>query len=103
MPRAHDVRYDVAPDLRLKPLDDLGCLLVFTPDRPRIHWLNAKSWLIFELCEQATEREVFAHYVTAAPAGVSADEVLRELRVGLKSLVANGIVREIAGKEHSTS
>ncbi len=38
-------------DLRVRPVPELGCCLVFTPSRPRLYTLNPAAWLLLELCD----------------------------------------------------
>lgn len=54
------------PDLRVRPVPELGYCLVFTPARPTLYTLNAAAWLLLELCDgrdvQAIEAEFRAVY-----------------------------------------
>lgn len=94
------VRHAKAPGLQLKRLPELGYLLVFTPERPRFHWLNAKAWLIFELCEDSSEEEIFADYATTWCPGERRGELRAELRAGIHELVQSGLVREVEPPSH---
>lgn len=99
--RAVERRFARTPGLRTRPLPDLGYLLVFTPERPRIHWLNASAWLLFELCESASEDEILAEYATALPPAEQRGGEREELRAGLDDLVRSGIVRTAPSSDPS--
>ena len=43
--------YAKPPDLRIRPVPELECCLVFTPQRPNLYTLNATAWLVLELCD----------------------------------------------------
>jgi hypothetical protein len=100
--RAEERRFAREPGLRTRPLPDLGCLLVFTPERPGMHWLNASAWLLFELCEDASEDEIVAEYATAWPP-TELRGLREELRAGLEELVQRGIVRAAPSSDPSTN
>lgn len=93
MTRADERRFSREPGLRTRPLPELGCLLVFTPARPRLRWLNASAWLLLELCEDASEEEIAAEYATAWQPADARAGLREELRAGLEELVRGGIVR----------
>jgi len=43
--------YAKPASLRIRPVPELECCLVFTPARPRLYTLNATAWLVLELCD----------------------------------------------------
>ena len=92
MTRADGRRLARSPGLRSRALPDLGYLLVFTPERPKMHWLNPGAWLLLELCDGAPEDEILAEYATAWPPAETRAST-EELRAGLDELVQSGIVR----------
>lgn len=79
-------------DLRVREVPEWGCLLVYTPSRPKVHYLDARSWLIFELCDGRTYDSLLAEFSEAVPDGTSAEEVRRAVDKGLQSLVSSEIV-----------
>lgn len=95
-------RFERVPGLRTRPLLDLGYLLVFTPERPRIHWLNPAAWLLFELCEVSSEEELLAGYAAALSAQEPPGGSRAALRAGLDALVRGGIVRAVRSPSRSS-
>ncbi|MEJ8809755.1 PqqD family protein [Variovorax ureilyticus] len=94
--------YRRAPDLRVRPVPELGYCLVFTPDRPKLYTLNAAAWLLLELCDgqdrdalEADFREVYAEQ--GAGAGDAPD-----VRFIIEDLEGKGILlRQPTEKEAS--
>jgi hypothetical protein len=94
---AGDVRrFEWTPGLRLRPLPELGQLLVFTPERPKLHWLNTGAWLLFTLAENASDEEILAEYaVVAGCSPGSPGPSINEVRAGLDELASAGIIRPV--------
>jgi len=69
-----------------------GCLLVYTPARPNVHYLDARSWLIYELCDGRGYDDVLAEFGEAVPEGTSPEQIAKAVDKGLAALVDNGIV-----------
>jgi hypothetical protein len=87
-------RFEWVPGLRLRPLPELGQLLVFTPERPKLHWLNTGAWLLFTLAENASDEEILAEYaVIAGSSPGSRASSPEEVRAGLDELASAGIIR----------
>lgn len=93
--RGEALRFEREPGVRTRSLPDLGYLLAFTPARPRMHWLNLRAWLLFELCDGASEDEILAEYATARPPAEARGDASHEVRAGLAALVQGGLVRAI--------
>jgi hypothetical protein len=93
------LRYTKTPDLRLRPLKEHGYLLVFTPSRPKLHWLNLNAWLIFELCDGKTEEQLRQAYLAAVSRKLSPDEAWSQLQAGLTQLERIDVVRKSEAKE----
>ncbi|AGC43748.1 hypothetical protein MYSTI_02432 [Myxococcus stipitatus DSM 14675] len=68
------------------------CLMVFSPEAPRIHWLDLNAWLIFELSDGRTLPEMERAYLEVVGGRVDAAEARRQLRTGLDSLVRSTLV-----------
>jgi hypothetical protein len=93
---AGDRRFEWTPGLRLRPLPELGQLLVFTPERPKLHWLNTAAWLLFTLAENASDEEILAGYAgVAGGAPGSPGTASEEVRAGLDDLERAGIIRPV--------
>ena len=87
-------RYALEPNVRLRPLPELGVCVAYTPARPALHRLNPRSWLIASLCDGRSEAELAAAYAAAVGGDASEEEAL--LREGLAQLLALGVVRALA-------
>lgn len=78
-------------DLRVRAVPELERCLVFTPERPQLHTLNAAAWLVFELCDGRTLADIETAYRDAL--GVRAEQaVAAELHAIVGGLIEHGIV-----------
>ncbi len=82
----------IRTDIRVREVPEWGCLLVYTPARPNVHYLDARSWLIFELCDGRGYADLVAEFSEAVPAGTTPEQVEKAVDKGLSALVDNGIV-----------
>lgn len=87
-----DLRYFQAPGLRTRPVEAAGALLVFTPDRPKVHWLNLSGWYLFELSQDAAGEHIAAEYADAVADQVPRDDALRQARAYLADLAERGVL-----------
>ncbi|MFF3850223.1 hypothetical protein [Streptomyces sp. NPDC002328] len=87
-----DVRYAKARGLRTRPVEAAGCLIVFTPERPKVHWLNLAGWYLFELSEGTPGERIAAEYAEAVAGQVPHDTALEQARTCLADLVERGIL-----------
>ncbi|NGO69422.1 hypothetical protein [Streptomyces boncukensis] len=87
-----DVRYSKSPGLRTRPVEAAGCLLVFTPERPKVHWLNLAGWYLFELSDGTGAEQLAAAYAEAVARQVPYDEAVRHARDCLADLAERGIL-----------
>lgn len=78
--------YRRTPDLRVRPVPELGYCLVFTPDRPKLYTLNAAAWLLLELCGgqdldalEAEFREVYSEQGTGAGDAPDVQHIIEDL------------------------
>ena len=86
------------PTLRIRPVPEMNCCLVFVPERARLHTLNAPAWLALELCDGRDARALAAAYrSTLGGAGdAAADAAIEsELAGVLDALERNGIVERV--------
>ncbi|MBV9729612.1 MAG: hypothetical protein JO309_09460 [Pseudonocardiales bacterium] len=51
------------PTLRLRPVDEWNCLLVYTPEAPAIHYLSPLAWVVFELCDGSPRADIQETYL----------------------------------------
>jgi len=96
------VCYRRPPDLRVRPVPELGYCLVFTPNRPTLYTLNAAAWLLLELCDgqdlHALECDFRGVY---AEQGVGAGDA-PDVRLIIEDLECKGILlRQPTEKETS--
>lgn len=87
--------YELLPGVKLKGLPDLGYLMVFTPEQPRIQWFNTKAWLILELCRHRPAAELTEAYAEAVAETTGRQEAERELQEGLRALLAHQVIRPV--------
>lgn len=74
-----------------RPLPERGELLVVNTDTAAMHWLNARSWLIYSLCDGSDVRSVTAEYGNRS--GVDADAARAHVEACLAQLTAVGILQ----------
>ncbi|GAA4889870.1 PqqD family peptide modification chaperone [Streptomyces coeruleoprunus] len=87
-----DLLYAKAPGLRTRPVEAAGALMVFTPDKPKVHWLNLAGWYLFELSDGTGEETIAAEYAEAVAGQIPRDEALRQAHDCLADLVRRGIL-----------
>jgi hypothetical protein len=87
-----DRRYAKSPSLRTRSIEELGSILTFAPERPSVQLLNLNSWLIYELCDGQTEREIWEAYADIVCSRLSADLAWQQLRHGLHHLEARRVI-----------
>jgi hypothetical protein len=81
----------VEPALRCA-LPELGQLLVMPDRAPRVHWLNARAWQLYALCDGRDTAAIERAYRTSL-AGTAPDaEAAAQLRHGLAGLVGSGLL-----------
>lgn len=85
--------------LRIRPVPERECCIVFTPDRPNLYTLNATAWLILELCDGQDGRSLEAAYRSAIGAPPDSASAGAELRAVIADFEQKGIVerRPLAG------
>ena len=54
-----------SPGLRLRPVPELACCLVYVPRPPALHGLNLTSWLVLSLCDGRAEAAIAKDYFDA--------------------------------------
>lgn len=88
------------PDLKLRAMPEWEQLLVYTPHRPAMHQLNAEAWLVFELADGRTYREVVTDYRQVASGSVPDRDVQAIVDRTLAFLEHKGMVsRELTGDQ----
>ncbi len=82
------VYYQRQPELRVRPVPELGYCLVFTPQRPKLYTLNAAAWLLLELCDgqtfeslEADFRAVYAEQGAGAGSPPDVQSIIEDLEL----------------------
>lgn len=78
--------------LRLRPLPEWRALIVYTPQRPDLHWLNPDAWMILELANGELDQIADAY---SREAGVGLAESRRTVTICLEALEGKGIVERV--------
>ena len=91
----HDV-FAKTPDLRTRQIPEWGALLVYTPSFPDIHMLDARSWLLFELCDGRTFQEIATEFRESVPEKSDPELVSTAIEHGLHNLEDKMIVTRSA-------
>ncbi|MEV4190614.1 aKG-HExxH-type peptide beta-hydroxylase [Streptomyces toxytricini] len=73
-----------------RPLPEQGELLVVNTDTAAMHWLNARSWLIYSLCDGRDAPAVAAEY--GRRSGAAADAAHDHVAACLAELTAAGLL-----------
>lgn len=89
----HDC-FQVQSDVRPRPVPEWGCMLVYTPSRPGVHYLDPRSWLMYELCDGRTYQEIAAEFSEAVPEGTPVEKVHELVDTGLDALLLKGIIEK---------
>ncbi|MGC5566625.1 aKG-HExxH-type peptide beta-hydroxylase [Streptomyces sp. FR-108] len=82
---------------RVTPVDacalpGLGQLVVSPAQSARMHWLNARSWTVYSLCDGRDLDSLRTAYAQAAGLPAGSEEVDRQVGDSLLSLVESGLV-----------
>jgi hypothetical protein len=85
-------RYSKAPDVRIRPIDEMGVCLVYTPKSPKLYTLNTSAWLAMELCDGRTWASLERRYYDAIEPLKSREASAAELRHLMDDLVGKGII-----------
>ena len=88
-----------SPDLRVRPVPELGYCLVFTPAAPKLYTLNTAAWLLLELCDGQDARALEADFrAVYAEQGIAADEV-PDVHPIIGDLAGKGILLRLTPEE----
>ena len=79
--------YSQRPDIRLRPVPEMGQCFAYDPARPALYVLNSTTWLILLLCATGAARDTIADryhaevepLLTRQQAGQHADAAIAEL------------------------
>ncbi len=78
--------------LRVRPVPQMECCLVYTPSRPMLYTLNAPAWLAFELCDGRPRASSVAAYCQAVGQSMDDAQASAEFESIVEDLNVKGIV-----------
>jgi hypothetical protein len=82
--------YRKHPNLRTRVIEEWNTLLIYTPHKPNIHYLNPTAWLIFELCDNTKYDDIVECYKEIV--SVDSSAALKDVEDGLKTLLDAEII-----------
>lgn len=85
--------YSRAPNLRVRPIEEMKSCAVFRPSPPKMFMLNLNAWLIFELCDGSSLQQLEQRYRQEIAARMPPAEAQRMLMMGLEKLCEQGLVQ----------
>ena len=85
-----------SPGLRTRPVPEVDSLMVFSPHSGKIHWLGLNTWLLFELCDGRSLRELERGYSELAGDKLGEGGAQRQVQRGLDSLIGSRLVEALA-------
>lgn len=91
--------YDKPANLRVRAVPEWGCLLVYTPSNPNLHYLDAHSWLIFELCDGRPYADILADFLACVPPDTPREQAESALQEVLETLSTSGVVSPTARRD----
>lgn len=92
-----DARFRKPANLRVRPVPEWGCVLVYTPSNPNLHYLDAHSWLVFELCDGSSFQDIRTEFRDCVPAETPEQAVTNALDDVMQNLLAAGVIEQDAG------
>jgi len=69
-------------------------MLVYTPSRPGVHYLDPRSWLMYELCDGRTYKDIAAEFGEAVPEGTTLEKIHELVDRGLDALLLKEIIEK---------
>ena len=89
----HRAELTRAHDLRVRELPEWGCLLVYTPSRPALHYLDQYAWLVFATCSTPkTYDQLLASFREAVPPDTPVDTVDSTFEDLLRKLIDEDVL-----------
>lgn len=89
------VSFRKVANLRIRPVDEMGICIVFTPENPRLYTLNSSAWLIMELCDGRSWRSLERTYFATIEPSRSREVARSELRRGIEDLIQQGVIEPV--------
>jgi hypothetical protein len=79
--------------LRIRPVPEMEFCLVYTPRKPDLYTLNATAWLILELCDGRSFKDLAAAFHSSVEPLMSKIEAGEYLLASLRDLTEKSIVK----------
>src|SRR6266436_7810413 len=86
--------------LRIRPVPELETCLVYTPKYPNLYALNATAWVVLELCDGRSLRDLEEAFYRAVEPLMSARDAAEYLAASLGDMIEKSIV-EVVPKAQS--
>src|SRR5260370_15779014 len=81
--------------LRIRPLPEREVCLVYTPNNPNLYTLNATAWVVLELCDGRSLRDLKRAFYRAVEPLMSAQEAAECLAASLGDMIEKTIVEVV--------
>lgn len=95
--------YRKTPSVKVRPVPEMGICLVFTPAKPDLYTLNPAAWLVLELCDGRTGRELMVAYAAAmADASRASLNDIEDVRGIVRDMEGKGIIERQHGRSART-
>jgi hypothetical protein len=93
-PESHYL-YRRVPNIRTRGAGEWDYLLVYTPDKPDLHWLDERTALIFKLCEGNTLEEILSLYAQSTDDPQHDHLAADHVQTALQMLANNNLVEVV--------
>jgi hypothetical protein len=82
--------------LRVRPLPEMEACLVYTPRKPNLYTLNATAWVVLELCDGRSFRDLEQAFYRSVEPLMSEAEATEYLLASLGDLIEKSIVEVVS-------
>jgi len=83
------------PRLRVRPLPEREACLVYTPGNPNLYTLNATAWVVLELCDGRSLRQLEKAFYQSVEPLMSEQEAAEYLLASLRDMLEKSIVEVV--------
>lgn len=81
--------------LRIRPVPEMEICLVYTPKDPNLYTLNATAWVVLELCDGRSLRDLEQAFYRSVEPLMSAQEAAECLALSLGDMIEKSIVEVV--------
>lgn len=82
-------------DLRIRPVPEMETCLVYTPKDPSLYTLNATAWVVLELCDGRSLRDLEEAFCRSVEPLMSAQDAAECLAASLGDMIEKSIVEVV--------